>query len=72
MNDYYRHRHIFLKKYHTNNYSYKIFRLRADNYGISIDFSDNNRVNNVEINYRTKNGKYKINRNFPLKNSTIE
>ena len=72
LNKYSKHRHIFLKNFHTNSYSYKTFRLKADNFGILIDFSDNNRVNSIEINYITKEGKYKTNYNFPFKGSIIE
>ena len=72
MNNYHRQRYIFLKNYHANGYSYNTFRLRAGNYGISIDFFDNNKIRTIEINYRTKKGKYKINYNFPFKGSIIE
>ncbi len=72
LNDYHRQRYIFLKNYHANGYSYNTFRLRAGNYGISIDFFDNNRIRTIEINYRTKKGKYKINYDFPFKGSIIE
>ena len=71
LNNYHRHRYIFLKNYHGNDYSYNTFRLRAGNYGISIQF-DNNRIQTIEINYITKKGKYKINYNFPFKGSIIE
>ena len=72
LNDYHRQRYIFLKNYHANGYSLRTFRLRSRNYGIFIDFFDNNRIRSIEINYRTKKGKYKINYNFPFKNSIIE
>ena len=72
LNDYHRQRYMFLKNYHANNYSLRTFRLRTRNYGIFIDFFDNNRIRTIGINYRTKKGKYKINYNFPFKGSIIE
>ena len=72
LNDYHRQRYMFLKNYHANNYSLRTFRLRTRNYGIFIDFFDNNRIRTIGINYRTKEGKYKINYNFPFKGSIIE
>ena len=72
LNDYHRQRYMFLKNYHANNYSLRTFRLRTRNYGIFIDFFDNNRIRTIGINYRTKKGEYKINYNFPFKGSIIE